>query len=640
MPNERKMKMASTSPFTLITSHFTSRLITIISITFLIISICLPTVVLADSCDVARDFAARAAQTFKSDHAEGLKLFHKALKLCDSDPRYKYNLGLAYYRYGNSREAEKYLSRAVKQDDGRAAWLNDLASVMLDNGSSPSQALRYAEKAWRLGKDDYKLGPLACETLARSKAATGDGTGALIEIASGKKRWPNDQALKKTATVIESKYLKSAVSLIKKGRTTEGLKKLKAAIYLSDLAAETWSLAMAGQNRGAEAMATIVGYKSSKPALYNKVWSQLVDFEIKRLYNDFMSGKEGAALSAAKEIHEKFPSDKKLKTAYNELSKAFNGEDVEIAKPEPAPPEPTTTAGFNPGKELGGLGGSDSGSKPIPNLVVGVDRNIPKGHLLRPEGIAVVIGNCHYVRHGKKIPDVKYAKRDADTMRKYLTETMGFKNDNILFYTDATLSSMVEVFGTDTATGRLYDYIRPGESEVFVYYTGHGSPGKKGKDAYLVPVDANMDYIELHGYPVSRLYDNLSRLPAKSLMVVLDACFSGNSEGGALFTNISPSMVRNISPVRELGKNSFVICGADKDQVCAWYPKMRHSLLTYYFFEGLQGKADTDKDKKITVAEMNNWLQREVPYRARRIASRKQTPQVRGNLKMVLAELK
>ena len=251
----------------------------------------------------------------------------------------------------------------------------------------------------------------------------------------------------------------------------------------------------------------------------------------------------------------------------------------------------------------------------------------------------MIIGNCRYARQGKNIPDVKYADRDAFIMKKYLLKTMGFREENIISCNDATGSDLRTVFGTPTDyKGRLYNFVRAGKSDVFVYYVGHGAPGKQGRAAFLVPVDASIDYIASSGYPVDLLYDNLNRLPAKSLMVVLDACFSGDSQGGKLFDNISPGMVRNINPVRDIGKNSFVLCGADKNQVCVWYPKMRHSLLTYYFLKGLQGDADTDADHKITVTEMGNWLKSEVPYRARRITGREQQPQIRGNLNMVLVE--
>ncbi len=132
-----------------------------------------------------------------------MRLFHKALRLCDRDPRYKYNLGLAYYRYGNAQGAEKYLAVAVKQDGNWAVWLHDLANVMLENGSNSSKALKYAEKAYRLGKDDSSLGPLVVETYARAQLATGEGLAAIKVIEGGRSSWPQDKSLVRIAGELE-----------------------------------------------------------------------------------------------------------------------------------------------------------------------------------------------------------------------------------------------------------------------------------------------------------------------------------------------------------------------------------------------------------------------------------------------------
>jgi hypothetical protein len=122
------------------------------------------------------------------------------------------------------------------------------------------------------------------------------------------------------------------------------------------------------------------------------------------------------------------------------------------------------------------------------------------------------------------------------------------------------------------------------------------------------------------------------------VMVVLDACFSGDSAGGALFKNISPALLKNTSPVRELKQNAFVLCGADKDQVCAWFPEKRHSLLTYYFFEALQGKADRNRDRKLTAGEIYAYVSDAVNRRALRATGRNQNPKLMGRRDLVVVE--
>jgi hypothetical protein len=42
-----------------------------------------------------------------------------------------------------------------------------------------------------------------------------------------------------------------------------------------------------------------------------------------------------------------------------------------------------------------------------------------------------------------------------------------------------------------------------------------------------VPVECNPNYVENSGYSLDVFYQNLAQLKAKSLTIVLDACFSG-----------------------------------------------------------------------------------------------------------------
>ena len=108
---------------------------------------------------------------------------------------------------------------------------------------------------------------------------------------------------------------------------------------------------------------------------------------------------------------------------------------------------------------------------------------------------------------------------------------------------------------------------------------------------------------------------------------------------GPLFKNISPAMLKTVKPIRDV-INTTVFCAAGKDQVATWYPEKRHSLFTYYFLEGLQGKADKDLNSVITVGEMGNYLKSEVKYMARRLSNRVQVPLVSGDENTIIVRLR
>lgn len=248
--------------------------------------------------------------------------------------------------------------------------------------------------------------------------------------------------------------------------------------------------------------------------------------------------------------------------------------------------------------------------------------------------VAVVIGNKSYSENG--VPQVKYAHNDAKMMKRYLVDLLGYHENNILYYEDATTAKFHEIFGTQSNyAGRLFNFVEPGKSKVFIYYSGHGAPDLKNKGTYFVPVDANPNYLSYSGYSLNVFYNNIAKLPAINVTVVLDACFSGDSDGGFLFKNISPVMVKSNSKP-PLMKNTVIFSSSLEDQVSTWYHEKRHGLFTYYFLRGLKGFADKNKDLQITSTELNHFVNEKVPYKARRLTGSEQTPMLTQQKDMVM----
>jgi len=105
--------------------------------------------------------------------------------------------------------------------------------------------------------------------------------------------------------------------------------------------------------------------------------------------------------------------------------------------------------------------------------------------------VAVIIGNRDYTG---QVPPVDFAHRDADAWRLFAIETLGVSDRNIIDLRDATLAKMEAVLGNARShTGKLWRWIRPRESDLFVFYSGHGIPGTKDRRAYLLPVGGNPD---------------------------------------------------------------------------------------------------------------------------------------------------
>lgn len=252
----------------------------------------------------------------------------------------------------------------------------------------------------------------------------------------------------------------------------------------------------------------------------------------------------------------------------------------------------------------------------------------PKGER-RPEDVAVIIGNADYSR-GRDIPNVHPAYADAEGFKLYAESTLGIGSGNIIFLKDATGAQLQRVFGTEANhKGQLFDWVKPGRSRVFVYYAGHGAPSTKDGDAYLVPSDADAGRIELSGYALKTLYENLGQLPAESVSVVIEACFSGNSHGGSLIAKASPLI--SVTKKVEVPAKLDVFTAGASGQIASWEEDKAHSLFSAYYLRGAAGEADKapygNDDGRVDAPELQRYLLDKVTYAARRAYGRDQTPE-------------
>ncbi|MBU6152002.1 MAG: caspase family protein, partial [Chloroflexi bacterium] len=256
----------------------------------------------------------------------------------------------------------------------------------------------------------------------------------------------------------------------------------------------------------------------------------------------------------------------------------------------------------------------------------------PRTVFNNPKAVAVVIGNRTYRDAG--VPSVDYAGNDARKVREFLETALGFRPENVIFREDATQATFNQIFGKEgNWQGELYNFLdpSPGTSDVFVFYSGHGAPDPGGsRSTFLVPSDANPDQLPLTGYSVKTLYGNLAQLPARSVTVVLDACFTGVSANGPLFKGISPVGIDYDTP-EITSRNLTVLTASAKNQVSHWYDKQEHGLFTYVFLRQLQRTLDATDGRVIPSAQqLGDSLAVEVDILARRLRNKRQNPQVSG----------
>jgi hypothetical protein len=256
--------------------------------------------------------------------------------------------------------------------------------------------------------------------------------------------------------------------------------------------------------------------------------------------------------------------------------------------------------------------------------------SFPRGKA-NPDDIAVIIGNASYKATAKDIPDVVPAYADAEGMKRYATQVLGIREENIIALKDARLADLIATFGNDNnPKGKLWNWVKANRSQVFVFYSGHGAPSSDGSSSYLVPVDATASLIDLSGYSLKTLYANLGKLPAKSVTVVLEACFSGASQNGMLIKHASPIYQKAMQEI--VPTNLTVISAGSGSQIASWEQDKSHGLFTKHYLLGMAGAADKrpygNGDGKVTHEELGAYLKGTMSYLAQRYYGREQTVQI------------
>ena len=146
-----------------------------------------------------------------------------------------------------------------------------------------------------------------------------------------------------------------------------------------------------------------------------------------------------------------------------------------------------------------------------------------------------------------------------------------------------------------------------------------------------MPVDADLASLDLTSYPIRLLLKNLEKVPSKNITVILEACFSGISQGGNLLKNSSPIVIKRRDDA--VPGNVKIISAGQESEIASWDKNSEYSLFTRYFVEGMSGAADVEKygnrDGHISDMELSRYFEDTVTYFARRFYGREQKPGIK-----------
>ena len=184
---------------------------------------------------------------------------------------------------------------------------------------------------------------------------------------------------------------------------------------------------------------------------------------------------------------------------------------------------------------------------------------------------ALVIGNNNY----RYVPKLKTAVSDANAVAELLRGRYGFTTEVLL---DVTRNRILTA---------LNEYRRklPEDSNLLIYYAGHGHHDPDTDKAYWLPIDAQKDNNE-NWISADDITSDVKAIPSQHVLIISDSCYSGVLTRSAEIT-INP-MERGAYIAKMVKSKSRSLMSSGGDEPVADSGSPGHSVFAAAIIESLQ----------------------------------------------------
>jgi hypothetical protein len=224
----------------------------------------------------------------------------------------------------------------------------------------------------------------------------------------------------------------------------------------------------------------------------------------------------------------------------------------------------------------------------------------------QPDAAAIIIGVSSY----QNLPTpAAYADQDAKAFFDYANFGLGVPENRILLMTNNQATINVVFLEIKK---KLQELVRAGPiGQIYVYFSGHGFAIDK-KPAFLT-FDFDPDLPDRTSISEDALLQFVARegRPAK-VTLFADACFSGRARDGQNLLPDARNLTFDVEPAPADQSAAVLTSSGPKDLSVALEP-VKHGAFSYVLMRGLQGEADLDGDKRITLRELYKWAETKLP---------------------------
>jgi hypothetical protein len=260
---------------------------------------------------------------------------------------------------------------------------------------------------------------------------------------------------------------------------------------------------------------------------------------------------------------------------------------------------------------------NSTGSRTIVATTPEVDLNIPRTNKINNNTYALIIGNEDYNSRQpalSKSTNVDFAINDARIFKEYLVKIFGVPEINITYSVNVTSAEMQKSITKLKELTKINS-----NSNLIVYYAGHGLPLEPTKDQYLVPVDVNSSNLK-SGIKIDDLISSLTEYRCNMVTIILDACFSGGARNSGLLANRSVYIKAKDNILKG---NVIVISASSDNESASSYKENQHGLFTYFLLEKIQ-----QSKGQVTYGDLYDYVSQNVKEKSILVNDQLQTPTV------------
>ncbi len=221
--------------------------------------------------------------------------------------------------------------------------------------------------------------------------------------------------------------------------------------------------------------------------------------------------------------------------------------------------------------------------------------------IFKPDLYLLSIGVSKYQQQGYSLD---YAHKDAEGIASVLNrqsgKLFGKIHKRVLADHQATQDAILE--GLDWI---LKESTQKDLSVIFV--AGHGLKDDRG-NYYFLPHDGNPDKLRTTGVKWFDFQDVLSSLPSKVIFLV-DTCHSGSVTGKRRGVQDMTDALRELM---NSGSGVVVMTASTGKESSQERTEWGHGAFTKALIEGLEGKADYDRDNTVDIKEIDLFITKRV----------------------------